>query len=64
MGGDKQCWTCVFGMNRSGEVSCDNGYVNRLRKNKPDPYDCEFYEEVSDDYAADIEKLSNAWDGR
>lgn len=62
MGGDKQCWTCVYGMNRTGEVSCNNGTVIKLRKrSKPDPYDCEFYEELSDDYVADVDKVYREW---
>ena len=56
---DKQCWHCVYGENRTGEIQCENGIVKRLRRkeSKPDPYDCEFYEPVSDDYVADVDKV-------
>lgn len=56
MSGEKQCWTCIYGENRSGAISCMNKYVRKLR-HKPDPYDCEFYDEVSDSYMSDMDKV-------
>lgn len=53
---EKQCWTCIYGENRSGSIDCMHSTVRKLR-HKPDPYDCEFYEPVSDDYMADMEKV-------
>lgn len=56
---EKQCWSCVYGINRTGEVTCDNGIVTGIQseENKPDPYDCEFYDSLADDYLADIDKV-------
>lgn len=52
----KQCWTCIYGMNTTGEVHCTNRTVNSLKR-KPDPYDCEWYEPLSDSYMDDMEKV-------
>ena len=52
----QQCWTCIYGENRTGSVSCMNRTVNKL-KHKPDPYCCEFYDEISDSYMDDMEKV-------
>lgn len=56
MSGEKQCWTCIYGENRTGEPSCMNKYVRQLKR-KPDKYDCEFYDGISDSYMDDMEKV-------
>lgn len=56
MNGEKQCWTCVYGENMT-DIRCLNKTVNSLR-HKPDPYDCEFYDGISDSYMDDMEKLA------
>lgn len=54
---EEQCWTCVYGLHLHG-IQCTNKYVNGMReKNKPDKYACEFYDEVTDDYMSDMEKV-------
>ena len=39
---EKQCWTCIYGENRSGSIDCMHSTIR-----KP----------VSDDYLADMEKV-------
>ena len=49
------CETCIYGINRTGsKITCTNKYV----RNNPDPYYCEFYDEISDDYLADMRKVA------
>lgn len=56
MSGHKQCDNCIYGIVRFGEVECTNRYiVNSMHK--PDPFDCEFFDEISDSYMRDIEKV-------
>lgn len=59
MNGEIQCWTCVYGENRI-DITCNNGMVAKL-KHKPDRYDCEWYEEQTDDYVADVDKVARTW---
>lgn len=56
MNGKKQCEMCVYGIVRCSEPDCTNKYVNRL-KDRPDPYDCEFFDEISGSYAHDMERV-------
>ena len=62
MNDTKQCWTCIYGMNTAGVgITCMSKTVNRLA-HKPDKYNCEFYEAVSENYESDIEKVMDDWD--
>ena len=57
MGNEMLCWNCIYGENTTGHsVSCMNKTVSRF-KIKPDKYYCEFYEQLSDDYMSDMEKV-------
>ena len=56
MNGEKLCWTCLYGENPAGVIQCRNRTVHKL-ENRPDPYFCEFYDPISDDYMADIDKV-------
>ena len=53
MSGEKQCWTCIYGINSYG-LHCTNKYVH---DDNTDPYDCEFYDGISDDYVKDMYKV-------
>lgn len=53
MSGEKQCWTCIYGINSYG-LHCTNKYVH---DDNTDPYDCEFYDGISDDYVKDMDKV-------
>lgn len=60
----KLCWSCVYGENRAGgSVTCMNQYVMGFDE-KPDPYYCEFYDSISDDYLADMDKVYEVDDER
>ena len=65
MNGEKKCYSCVFGINRLGgeDISCNNGYVRKLRRktSKPDPYDCEWYEDITEDYVSDVDRVARTW---
>lgn len=59
MNGQKDCETCVYLTRTYGEDKCNNAYVRKLRRkaSKPDPYDCIFYDAVTDDYISDMDKV-------
>ncbi len=56
MSGEKQCYSCVYGMNNNG-LSCHNKYVREIERTEEiDKYNCEFYDCISDDYELDMKK--------
>lgn len=56
MHGNEQCYTCVYGENGVGDgFTCHHPLAVNT-----DKYNCEFYDPISDDYVADIEKLFDA----
>lgn len=58
LNGEKLCRTCLYGENPAGAIQCRNRTVHKLGDEyKPDPYFCEFYDPISDDYMADIDKV-------
>lgn len=62
MSDEIQCYTCVYGMNNYG-ISCNNTYVREIEMTgEIDKYNCEFYDSISDNYEADINKLYENYD--
>ena len=56
MNGEKQCWRCIYGVNMTGDIRCHNKCVVES-KLETDPYDCVFYDEISENYIDDMEKV-------
>lgn len=55
--GKKDCWRCVYATRAPGfDITCNNKYVLNL-KHPVDPYDCEFCDEVTDNYMDDMERV-------
>jgi len=55
MNGDEQCYTCVYGENGLISFTCHHPLARNT-----DKYNCEFYDPISDDYMADMEKVFDA----
>ena len=56
MYGVKDCEFCIYLTRPRGEDTCTNKYVVKA-KHKPDPYNCEFCDTVTDDYISDMDKV-------
>lgn len=55
--GEKDCYRCVYATRAPGfDITCNNKYVLNL-KHPVDPYDCEFCDEVTDNYMDDMERV-------